>query len=211
LPIGVKMNNNKEKIDAKIEPDTVKKPKFTIVVPTYNQAEYLKEALDSLIAQTFSDWEAVVINDGSKDSTTDVMVEYQKKDHRIRCFHKENGGVATALNEGIRNAIGEWICWLSSDDFFEPDKLQIHLSAINANPNIKFFYTHWNIFLEETKQKIKPPLWFQIPGDGLNVLAFFRGNYISGNSVAIHKSVFEKVGLFDERRNLKQNLLILEL
>lgn len=176
-----------------------KKPQFTIIVPAYNQAEYLKEALDSLIAQTFSDWEAVVVNDGSKDNTADVMAEYQGKDQRIRCYHKENGGVATALNEGIRNASGEWICWLSSDDFFEPDKLQIHLNAINANPNIKFFYTHWNIFLEETKQKIKPPLWFQIPAEGLHVLAFFRGNYISGNSVAIHKSVFEKVGLFDER------------
>src|SRR3990172_2984652 len=95
-------------------------PYFTIIVPTYNQAQYLGAALDSLIAQTDPDWEAVVINDGSTDATREVMEKYAHKDSRIRLFHKPNGGVASALNDGLRKVQGQWVCWLSSDVMFDP-------------------------------------------------------------------------------------------
>lgn len=174
------------------------KPVFTVVVPTYNQAQYLGPALDSLINQSFPLWEAVVINDGSRDSTPAVMEEYSRKDNRIRCFHKENGGVATALNVGIENAAGDWICWLSSDDLFEPDKLEIHFHAISDYPEIKFFHSHWYLLLEESKQKIAPPLWLQIPPTEFQVTRFFWANYIHGNAIAVHRTVFGQVGLFNE-------------
>ncbi|MCK4446336.1 MAG: glycosyltransferase [Candidatus Marinimicrobia bacterium] len=180
-------------------------PFFTIIIPTYNQADYLRKALDSVLDQTFDDWEIVVVNDGSKDHTLDVMDEYSKKDNRIRCFHKENGGVSSALNEGIRQANGEWICWLSSDDLFEPDKLEIHYKAIRENPNIKFFHSHWYILLNETGKKISPGLWLPIPIPEFQVLSFFQANYIHGNAIAVHRSVFEKVGLFDERKRQGQD------
>lgn len=173
-------------------------PVFTVVVPTYNQAQYLGPALDTLINQTFPLWEAVVVNDGSKDSTTTVMEEYSQKDDRIRCFQKENGGVATALNTGIKNARGEWICWLSSDDLFELDKLETHFDAINKYPDIKFFHSHWYLLLEETQQKIAPPLWLSIPPTEFQVTRFFWANYIHGNAIAVHHSVFEEVGLFND-------------
>lgn len=174
------------------------KPVFTVVVPTYNQAQYLGHALDSLINQSFPLWEAVVVNDGSTDSTPEVMEEYFRKDKRIRCFHKENGGVATALNVGIKNSMGNWICWLSSDDLFEPDKLETHFKAINDYPEIKFFHSHWYLLLEETKQKIAPPLWLQIPPTEFQVTRFFWANYIHGNAIAVHRTVFDQVGLFNE-------------
>ncbi|MEW6507364.1 MAG: glycosyltransferase [Bacteroidota bacterium] len=173
-------------------------PVFTVAVPTYNQAQYLGYALDSLINQSFPLWEAVVVNDGSTDNTYEVMEKYALCDSRIRIFHKENGGVATALNEGIRNAKGDWICWLSSDDLFEPDKLETHFDAIIKNPEIKFFHSHWYLLLEESQQKIAPPLWLQIPLTEFQVTRFFWANYIHGNAIAVHRTVFDKVGLFDE-------------
>ncbi|MFN8008424.1 MAG: glycosyltransferase [Terriglobia bacterium] len=99
-------------------------PRFSILVPTYNQARFLPGCLDSLLGQTYPRWEALVINDGSTDDTALVMERYALKDRRIRIFHKKNGGVASVLNEALRNACGDWICWLSSDDLFESRKLK---------------------------------------------------------------------------------------
>lgn len=185
-PAGENMNKN------------VETPFFTVVVPTYNQADYLGLALDSLLGQTFDNWEAVIVNDGSTDNTKEVMEKYSAMDKRFRCFHKENGGVATALNMGIKNAHGQWICWLSSDDLFELDKLEIHHNAIIESPKIKFFHSHWYILIDETNQKIAPGLWLQIPPTAFQVTRFFWANYVHGNAIAIHKSVFDNVGLFDE-------------
>jgi len=174
------------------------KPFFSVIIPTYNQSNLLNEALDSLINQTFKNWEAIVVNDGSTDNTSIVMDDYSKRDSRIKCFYKENGGTASALNYGIKHAKGEWICWLSSDDLFEPNKLEIHFNAIKENPDIKFFHSHWYLLLEETKQKIAPALWLEIPPIEFQVTRFFWANYIHGNAIAVHKSVFDDVGLFDE-------------
>ena len=118
-------------------------PFFSVIVPTYNQANYLGEALDSLLAQTDADWEAVVVNDGSTDSTPEVLETYFKKDKRFRVYHKRNGGVGSALNAGLREAKGEWICWLSSDDLFETRKLQIHREWIVRHPTCHFFFSHY--------------------------------------------------------------------
>ncbi|MEG8945549.1 glycosyltransferase [Rosettibacter firmus] len=185
-----------------LRPDEVRPPFFSVIVPTFNQAEYLGEALDSLLNQTFTNWEAIIVNDGSTDNTKDVIDKYLSMDKRFKAFHKENGGVASALNLGIKNARGEWICWLSSDDLFEPKKLEIHFNAIKQNPAIKFFHSHWYLLEDKTKQKIAPGLWLNIPPKEYQVLHFFWANYVHGNSVAIHKSVFDNVGLFDE--NLRQ-------
>lgn len=173
-------------------------PIFSVIVPTYNQAQYLGEALNSLLQQSFPFWEAIIVNDGSTDSTNDVMEEYAAKDSRFKLFHKQNGGVASALNLGIKHAKGQWICWLSSDDLFEPNKLEVHFNAIKENPDIKFFHTHWYLLLEETKQKIAPGLWLEIPPTEFQVTRFFWANYIHGNAITVHKSVFDDVGLFDE-------------
>jgi glycosyltransferase involved in cell wall biosynthesis/GT2 family glycosyltransferase len=176
-------------------------PFFSVLIPAYNQAGYLPTALDSLINQTSDNWEAIVVNDGSTDETSEVMASYAARDKRIRTFHKENGGVASALNHGLQNARGRWICWLSSDDFFEPDKLKIHLQAIEESPAIKFFHTHYFALLEEKGVKIPVELDLDtfIPPVELQVLKFFDINYFNGISIVIHREVFDHVGLFDEQ------------
>jgi glycosyltransferase involved in cell wall biosynthesis len=180
-------------------------PFFSIVVPTYNQAHLLGEALDSLINQTCHDWEAVVVNDGSTDNTAEIMEDYSARDSRIKCFHKKNGGTASALNYGLEKSAGVWINWLSSDDIYELDKLEIMKENIEKNPSIKFFYSHYYYYNDLTKEKTTPDLWQKIPEDALQVTKFFVGNYVHGNSFAAHHSVFDNVGYFNETQRQAQD------
>jgi glycosyltransferase involved in cell wall biosynthesis len=188
-----------ERVDKRVIVDQ-NQPIFSVIVPTYNQADYLPEALKSLLCQTYGNWEAVVVNDGSTDNTADVLNSYVQKDSRIRFINKANGGVASALNEGIRNARGEWICWLSSDDMFEPDKLEVHVQAIKDNPDIRFFHTNYFVFDEVLGSKrvlVDDPRDFVAPVE-FQVLHFFDRNCVNGISVAVHREVFDKVGCFNE-------------
>ncbi len=173
-------------------------PFFSVLIPSYNQANYLGQAVDSLKAQTVEDWEAVIVNDGSSDDTADVLAGLAAAEPRLRVFHQENKGCAAALNTALRQARGRWIAWLSSDDLFEPDKLAVHLEAIASHPDIRFFYSHFNYLSEETGEKTSPDLWLSIPEDWQQVSHFFRGNYVHGNSICIDRSCFEVVGEFDE-------------
>lgn len=173
-------------------------PTFTILIPTYNQAHYLPACLDSLLAQTCSNWEAVIVNDGSTDNTQELLAQYARKDSRFRVLNKENGGVATALNMALENASGKWICWLSSDDMFMPDKLETHIRGFIAYPDSCFFHTNYHVLFEESGQfsAIELPVDY-IPPVELQVLRFFEINYINGISIAVHHSVFDRVGGFN--------------
>lgn len=99
-------------------------PKVSILVPIYNQENYLKQALDSLIIQTLDDIEIIAINDGSTDNTTRILQEYRFKDKRIKVINKENSGYGASMNIGIENASGEYIGILEPDDFVETDMFE---------------------------------------------------------------------------------------
>lgn len=94
----------------------MKMPKISIIVPVFNVKQYLHRCIDSILAQTFTDFELLLIDDGSKDSSGKICDEYAEKDSRIRVFHKENGGVSSARNLGIDKAIGDWIFFSDADD-----------------------------------------------------------------------------------------------
>lgn len=95
-------------------------PVVSIIVPVYNAEKDLHRCIDSIIAQTFTDWELFLIDDGSKDSSGVICDEFAMKDNRIRVIHKENGGVSSARNVGLDNARGEWITFVDSDDWVKP-------------------------------------------------------------------------------------------
>ena len=99
------------------------RPLVSIVIPVYNGSNYLAEAIDSALNQTYDNVEIIVVNDGSKDEgkTRDVALKYGNK---IRYFEKENGGVASALNFGVKQMSGEYFSWLSHDDFYTPHKIE---------------------------------------------------------------------------------------
>ena len=90
---------------------------ISVIVPIYNAEKHLQSCIDSILAQTFTDFELLLINDGSKDNSGSICDEYVIKDNRVRVFHKENGGVSSARNLGLDNAIGEWVTFVDSDDW----------------------------------------------------------------------------------------------
>lgn len=175
-------------------------PTFSILVPTYNQAQYLPASLDSLLAQTRGDWEAVVVNDGSPDDTPAVLAAYAARDSRIRPFHQANGGVGSALNHALREARGTWICWLSSDDLLEPDALATFAAAIKASPKVQYFHSDFRELVHETGElRLGPPdRAASLPPKAEQTLSFLHiGNTIHGISVCIRKSLFDAVGPFN--------------
>lgn len=111
-------------------------PRFSIIIPVYNVGKYISQCLDSICSQTFNDFEAIVVDDGSPDNAPQICDAYAQKDSRIRVFHKSNGGVSTALNLGLENAFGEWIYFVDGDDWIEENALEIMGKYIDNHPDI---------------------------------------------------------------------------
>lgn len=105
-------------------------PKVSIIVPVYKAEKYLNRCIDSILAQTFTDWELLLIDDGSPDRSGDICDEYAKKDIRIRVFHKKNGGVSSARNLGLYNVQGEYVTFVDSDDWIDVNTLNVCFSQI---------------------------------------------------------------------------------
>jgi glycosyltransferase involved in cell wall biosynthesis/GT2 family glycosyltransferase len=172
-------------------------PFFSILVPTYNQAQYLAPALDSILAQTDQDWEAVVVNDGSTDDTAEVAQRYADGDPRIRVLHQANGGVAAALNTALDNAVGQWVCWLSSDDLFVPRKLEINRRWIGRYQDCKFFFSYFRLLRDATNEISDHDLWGPLPPPEWQVLTLFYRNYISGITICVERAAWNNIGRFD--------------
>ena len=104
-------------------------PRVSVVIPVYNRPKKILEAVASVQAQTYTDWEMLLVDDGSKDSTPQVLKELEQKDKRIRAIFQENRGAQAARNAGIRQARGSWIAFLDSDDWYLPRSLQLRLEC----------------------------------------------------------------------------------
>lgn len=109
---------------------------ISIILPIYNAEQYLRRCLDSILAQSYTDFELLLIDDGSKDSSGAICDAYAVKDSRVRVFHKENGGVSSARNLGLDNALGEYITFCDADDYVTPDWLAAYSEAIANNVDL---------------------------------------------------------------------------
>ena len=112
-------------------------PFFTIVIPVYNVAPFLRECLDSVCTQTFTDWEAICIDDGSTDGSGEILDEYAGKNKLFRVIHQQNSGVGAARNKAIDKARGDWICFLDADDVWHVNLLAIIEQGIKKNKDAK--------------------------------------------------------------------------
>jgi glycosyltransferase involved in cell wall biosynthesis len=116
--------------------------RVSIIIPTYNRAHSIVRALDSVLAQTYADWEAIVIDDGSTDDTATVVASRYGAEPRIRYTVKTNGGAAAARNAGLEKATGDFIGFLDSDDTWEPWKLELQLQCFRLEPEIGMVWTN---------------------------------------------------------------------
>ncbi len=106
----------------------MKKGLVSIITPCYNGSKYICETIDSVLNQTYSEWEMIIIDDGSKDNSADIVREYEAKDSRIHLVQQENAGSAAARNNGIRQAEGQYIALLDADDIWEPEFLESQIA-----------------------------------------------------------------------------------
>ncbi|NOS80980.1 MAG: glycosyltransferase family 2 protein [Nitrospira sp.] len=135
-------------------------PKISIIIPTYNRALFVTEAIDSVMAQTFRDYEVIVVDDGSTDNTKDVLLRYGE---RIRYIYQSNSGVGAARNAGVRCAVGEWLAFLDSDDIWLPEYLSCQMAQANQNPSAHTLMTN--------------SIRFESDGSSLNVFQHYGIDY----------------------------------
>ena len=112
---------------------TQQSPFVSVLIPAYNAETALAKCLESVISQSFSDFEVIIINDGSKDNTLKIASEFSIKDQRINVYSQENKGVSAARNKALEIAKGEFICWIDSDDYVDSNYLQLLVKGIEED------------------------------------------------------------------------------
>lgn len=133
--------------------------RFSIIVPVYNVEKYLHECVRSVLGQTFSDFELILVDDGSTDSCPQICDQYAAADSRVRVIHKQNGGLSSARNDGLDKAVGEYILFLDSDDYWcDPNALEIINGYIARNPSDIFIFGRKKFFQNKNEYiEYSPP------------------------------------------------------
>lgn len=178
-------------------------PLISIVVPVYNVENYIVETIESVIAQTYSNWELWLIDDGSTDASSDKIKPFTIQHENIHYLRKENGGQASARNLGIKNAKGEYVAFLDSDDFWAPEKLAQQIEELKEfQPD--FLYGMGYYYFENENGKTEPYSWISGLNTGKDFFQIlYHSSAVNTNSVLVRKELFEKVGYFNENELLR--------
>ncbi len=166
----------------------------SFILPCFNCERWLGPALDSLLAQTRGDWEAIVVDDGSTDASAAVAEDYGRRDGRIRLLRKENGGVGSARNAGAAAARGRFLNFFDADDLLHPEFLEVMLGALEAQPGWAGVACDYDLFNDAGPCGVHP-----LPASGERLTA---ADLIAGQPWAIHgalveRSLFERLGGFE--------------
>jgi len=177
-------------------------PFFSVIIPSYNRAHLIAQTIKSVQRQTFENWECLIIDDGSKDHTKEVISEIAKLDKRIKYIYQDNAERSGARNKGINNAKGEYICFLDSDDTYLENHLEIvHENIKNKNFPEALFFTNHNL-VEEHKI-----IQHDIPNLGDDAITYLAFNPIIPARVCIHHAILKKLQ-FDEDIVIVEDLIL---
>jgi glycosyltransferase involved in cell wall biosynthesis len=172
-------------------------PAVSIIVPAYNVAPYVGPALDSVLGQTFADFEALVIDDGSTDQTPAIIRQYAERDSRIRVFRQPNGGISSARNHGLRNASAPLIALLDSDDMWLPEFLATQVEDLGKHPEVDIVTGNaWFLGSHRDGQPARPTPDTR-PGPDLRTIV--ADETIIFIMSVFRRRVYETIGGFDER------------
>lgn len=166
-------------------------PKVSVIIPTYNRASLLRDAIDSVLHQTFTDLELVVVDDGSTDNTEEVLCSIT--DPRVRYFKQPNRGVSAARNAGIQATTSEFVAFLDSDDLFLPERISIQMTVIDHDPDVGLVYCLFYSTKNGGPKKLQGKCY---PSD-LRLLA--EGANIPFSTILMQRSWLEQLGGFDEK------------
>ena len=186
------------------------KPLVSIIIPVYNGSNYLNQAINSALSQTYNNIEIIVINDGSNDNgtTEEIALSYGEK---IRYMCKENGGISSALNYGVHHMKGEWVSWLSHDDLYLEDKIEKQIIEMNKYIKSSKNYSHEKIILlsrhiliDKNGNTINRPRILrenrigEFDGKRMFIMTINDRMTINGCSLLLPKKCFQEIGYFDE-------------
>lgn len=168
----------------------------SIVMPAYNAAKTIRDSIESIQAQTFKDWELIVIDDGSKDNTAEILQEMATTDSRIRFFQNEkNSGVSYTRNRAVELAGGEWIAFLDSDDQWQPEKLEKQSALAEVNRDMVVCYTASSFIDDDGK-----PYGYMLPAiERLTYKQLLRKNLMSCSSVMIRSSIMKEIKMPNDK------------
>ncbi|MCF6130448.1 glycosyltransferase [Flavobacterium sp. AS60] len=179
-------------------------PRFSVIIPVFNKEKFVAKTIKSVLSQTFTDFEIIILNDGSTDKSEQEILSVTNE--RIHYFFKQNEGVAKARNFGIEKATGEYLCFLDADDYWYDNFLETMNQYIQKLPNEKVFASA--IEIETGKKIIRAQYSFQQKGD-YEIVNYFEASQKEAvlwtSSVCIHKEVFEKCGTFDEQLKISED------
>jgi len=168
-------------------------PQVSVIIPAYNQANYLGEAIQSVLNQTFLDFELIVVNDASPDNTADVIDQF--RDPRLKCIlHPENRGLAATRNTGIRASRGEFIAFLDADDIFHPQKLETHIKFLKFHPEIALSYNNRFNFCDKSRAIRE----FMRPPPTIDLADYVWGFPFGMCDFLVRKEAIVSIGMFDE-------------
>ena len=181
-------------------------PIVSVIMPAHNYGHFIGSALDSLAAQTFANWECIVVDDGSTDNTPEVVKAYAAKDDRVRYLRQENARQAAARNTGVRNSTGKYFQFLDADDLIEPRKFERQVEYLEQHPDVDIVYSDTRFFWSENPSELLYSMWGEnkpwqpgISGCGAEVLLpLVQVNTIPINSPLTRRSIVERVGPFTE-------------
>jgi glycosyltransferase involved in cell wall biosynthesis len=173
-------------------------PQISVIIPVYNAEQTIKETIESVLSQTLSQFEIIVINDGSQDKTLEVVSRIL--DPRLKVLSYPNAGVSVSRNRGISQAAGDYVSFLDADDLWTPDKLETQLKALQANPQAAVAYS-WTDWIDESGQFLRSGGHISVNGDVYAKL-LLRDFVESGSNPLIRRQALTEVGGFDESLNL---------
>jgi glycosyltransferase involved in cell wall biosynthesis len=173
----------------------MKQPKVSIVIPAFNQSNYIEQAIQSVLAQSYPDWELIVVDDGSTDDTAARIASFT--DPRIRYIHQQNKGLPGARNTGIAQATGEYIAFLDADDAYHPEKLVLHIAHLDQNPTVGLSYSA-RVHIDQHGA----PFWIYRSSDQVGLSDLVLDFPFTINDFLIRRPLVKAVGGFDESYRL---------
>ena len=171
-------------------------PLISVIIPAYNAEQFLDETLESVLSQTYENWECIIVNDGSTDNTEEIAKKWCEKDSRFRLTNKENGGLSSARNWGIKESKAEYIAFLDADDILTPDSLEVRINVL-IEQNVDLVATKLQHFTDKlpkvSKNNARQDVLYYAK-EGLTQLMAF--NKVTPSTVLCKKSVMDEVGGF---------------
>ena len=171
--------------------------KFSVIIPAYNAALYIKNSINSVLNQTISDFEILIVDDGSTDHTREIVLTFQ--DERLHYVYQINGGVSSARNTGISNAKGEYICFLDADDIWKSNHLAVVSQLIEKYPEVAVYLTGHEILMNDGRviSKRCPIVCGDLQSNNAFKHIWEYGYFFNTNSVVSKKSAIDAVGRFE--------------